>query len=300
MSEGIAALERAIGTRIALRKRGERGIRLTAAGEALLPFARGVLSSLENARIAVAAVDRQIRTHVEVIANESVSTYVLPPALGEVRKQWPKLRFAVSVGMCPSITEGLSAARYDVGLLMQSGACPPVDPAPHGSSEGLYSVFLAEVPLVMVAAAGHPLLSATDPPLSRDRLATYPVFISDAYGRFFDIVRDFFTIEGAPHSGLEATGSVEAVKRSVFSENGGLGVLPIYAVADELRTRRVSLVKIRPELPRFRLEAMCYRAKPAVHPAIADLLDAVRRSVSQLSELHLAVASRRSETTSRS
>jgi DNA-binding transcriptional LysR family regulator len=100
--------------------RGGHGIALTAAGETLLPYARKVLESLEDAHVAVAAVDHDVRTRVEVIANESVSTYLLPAALSEVRKQWPKLRFAVTVGMCPSITEGLSTARYDVGLMLQN------------------------------------------------------------------------------------------------------------------------------------------------------------------------------------
>src|SRR5512143_55867 len=115
MSEGIAALERALGTRVVVRRRGGHGIALTAAGEALLPYARDVLASLEDAHVAVAAADHELRSQVEVIANESVSTYLLPPALAEVRSQWPRLRFLITVGICPAIADGLSAGRYDVG-----------------------------------------------------------------------------------------------------------------------------------------------------------------------------------------
>jgi DNA-binding transcriptional LysR family regulator len=283
MSEGVAALERALGTRIVVRKRGGHGIALTTAGETLLPYARRVLEWLEDAHVAVAAVDHDVRARVEVIANESVSTYLLPSALSEVRKQWPKLRFAVTVGMCPSITEGLSTARYDVGLMLQTGARPPADPA--APRDGVVTlsgaVCLAEIPLVLFAAASHPLASHIGGrPVPREQLANYTVFLSDARGYFFDLVRKFLRADGVPAPRLEATGSVEAVKHHVLTDDLGVGVLPIYAVAEELRTARLSTLRVRPELPRMRLDAMLSRTRPPAHPAVAALLEAVRRNAS--------------------
>jgi DNA-binding transcriptional LysR family regulator len=292
MSEGIAALERAIGTRIVVRKRGERGIALTPAGEALLPHARRVLALLEDAHVAVAGVDRGIRTLVEVMANESVSTYLLPAALGEVRKEWPNLHFSVTVGMCPTIIEGLSAARYDVGLLLQSPTCRSADDArADDRPEDARAVVLAEVPLTLFAAAGHPLALCKDVALvSRGELAAYPIFLTDARGHFFDLVRECFRSDGVPNPRLESTGSVEAVKRAVLTEHLGLGVLPIYAIGEELRIGQFSVIRIQPDLPHMRLEAMSYRTRPPTHPAVAALLDAVRRSVSRSSEPALARA----------
>jgi molybdate transport repressor ModE-like protein len=287
MSEGVTALERALGTRIVVRKRGGHGIALTAAGETLLPYARRVLESLEDAHVAVAAVDREVRTRVEVIANESVSTYLLPSALSEVRKQWPKLRFSVTVGMCPSIRGGLATARYDVGLMLQTGACRAAEPMPSGDGIVTHpgAVFLSEVPLVLFSAARHPLAShAGNSTVLREQLAKYTVFISDARGYFFDHVREFLRADSASSPRLEATGSVEAVKHSVLTDRLGIGVLPMYAVAEEVRTGRLFSLRVRPELPRVRLEAMSYRTRSPVHPAVAALLEAVRRNASRPSE----------------
>jgi DNA-binding transcriptional LysR family regulator len=287
MSEGIAALERAIGTRIVIRKRGERGIALTPAGDALLPHARGVLALLEDAHVAVAGVDREIRTLIEVVANESVSTYLLPAALAEARKEWPNIRFAVTVGMCPSIKDGLSAGRYDVGLLLQSPACPSAAGAPveDRHPEDVQAVVLGEIPLTLFAAAEHPLASRKDvASVTRSELAAYRIFLTDARGHFFDLVRGCFTFDGIPNPRLESTGSVEAVKSSVLTEQSGLGVLPIYAIAEELRAGRLSPIRVQPGLPRMRLEAMSYRTRPPMHPAVAAFLEAVRRSVSRASE----------------
>jgi DNA-binding transcriptional LysR family regulator len=291
MSEGIAALERAIGTRIVIRKRGERGITLTPAGEALLPHARSVLALLEDAHVAVAAVDREIRTLIEVIANESVSTYLLPVALAEARKEWPNIRFAVTVGMCPRIKDGLSAGRYDVGLLLQSPTCPSTNNAPEDDrSDDARAVVLAEIPLTLFAAAGHPLASRKNvAPLTRAELAPYPIFLTDARGHFFDLIQGVFTSGGVPNPRLESTGSVEAVKSSVLTEHLGLGVLPIYAIAQELRAGRLSIIRVQPDVPCMRLEAMSYRSRPPMHPAVAAFLEAVQRSASRATEPALAV-----------
>jgi molybdate transport repressor ModE-like protein len=287
VSEVVAALERALGTRLVTRRRGVHGVALTRSGEALLPYARSVLASLEDAHVAVAAVDREVRASVEVIANESVSTYLLPRALGELRKQWPNTRFAVTVGMCPSITKGLSTGRYDVGLLLQTNHCAPTH-APEGGAPALAltgGLVLTEVRLVVFAAAGHPLTSgARDARVQRDRLAQYTLFVSDARGHFFDMIRNFFRCDGVPGPRLEPTGSVEGVKESVMTDPLGLGVLPGYALGEELRTGRLRGLLMQPDLPLLRLEAMLYRSRPPTHPAVAALLDTLRTTLGQGSE----------------
>jgi molybdate transport repressor ModE-like protein len=286
VSEVVAALERTLATRIVSRRRGGRSLALTPAGEALLPYARDALAALTTARLAVAAVDQHVRASVELIANESVSTYLLPHALGEVRRQWPHMRFTVTVGMCPQITSGLSDGRYDVGLMLQTPRCLP---APSSQDvQGVQGVTgmapeqesLSEVPLVVFAGPDHPLVSRRRvSAVARDHFAPYTLFVSDARGYFFELVRDFFRSDEMPSPRLEATGSVEAVKHSVASDPLGLGVLPLYALGAELRAGRLRTVSVRPELPRMRLMAMRYRAQPPAHPAVIALLDVLRTSL---------------------
>src|SRR5262249_16385196 len=257
-------------------------------GEVLLPHARTVLASLEDAHVAVAGVDRDIRTRVEVIANESISIYLLPAALGEGRKEWPNLRLSVTVGMCPSIAEGLSTGRYDVGFMLQTMRCGATNGRPGNGLSGT-AIALSEVSLALFAVPGHPQVSCTDrPPIRRMDFAGETVFISDARGYFFDLVRDYFQTDGVPGPRLEATGSVEAVKRSVISNQFAFGLLPRYAIADDLGTGRFALARIHPALPRVRLEAIASRTRQPAPPAVATLLDAVRRQAS-----HVATSSMR-------
>jgi molybdate transport repressor ModE-like protein len=297
VSEVVAALERTLATRIVARRRGGRGIALTPAGEALLPYARDALAALTTARLAVAAVDQRVRATVELIANESVSTYLLPHALGEVRRQWPQMHFAVTVGMCPQITSGLSGGRYDVGLMLQTPRCPPAAVSrtvqPAVSEMAPQQECLSEVPLVVFAGPDHPLVSGEKVSVvARDRLAPYTLFVSDARGYFFELVRDFFRSDGTPGPRLEATGSVEAVKHSVTSDPLGLGVLPLYALDAELRAGQLRTVSMRPELPRMRLVAMRYRTQPPAHPAVIALLDELRASLRTMPGAGASAASR--------
>jgi DNA-binding transcriptional LysR family regulator len=277
VSEALAALERALGTRVVERQRGAHGIGLTPAGGALLPHARSVLASLEDAHLAVATVAPDVRASVEVIANESVSTYLLPHALGELRQRWPNMRFAVTVGTCQSITEGIEAGRFDIGLMLQTGG-----PASAEASAGPPRWRLSDVPLVVFCGKAHPLAAqATAAPVPRDRLAPYTLFVSDARGYFYEFIRDFFRGDGLPGPRLEPTGSVEAVKRSVVATGLALGVLPAYALGEELRAGAVHALPVRPAAPPLRLEAMLYRTRSPIHPAVAELMEVLRTSRDQ-------------------
>lgn len=268
MSEAIAALDRALGAPVVTRRPGARGAALTAAGEALLPHARAVLAALDQAAAAVAATTRESRARVEVIANESASTYLLPRALATLRERWPNTRFAVSVGTCDAVRAGLAAGAYDVGLSFETAT------APARAGEPLAEV-LALVPLVLFAAAGHPLLAADA--VRRADLAGHTVFASDAAGDFHALLRaDLGHGPAAPR--LEAAGTVEAVKRSVTRVRGALGVLPSYAVADELRRGALRAIHLRPPPPRVRLEARLAAGRPH-GPAAGELVAALRAAV---------------------
>jgi len=86
----------------------------------------------------------------------------------------------------------------------------------------------------------------------------------------------FFNVDGLPSTRLEPTGSVEAVKHNVATNPLGLGVLPLYALREELKGGQFRRLSIEPEVPQVRLEAAMSRMRPSAHPAVAALLDVLR------------------------
>jgi DNA-binding transcriptional LysR family regulator len=275
ISEALTALERAVGTRVVARRRGVHTVDLTPAGQALLPYGRTILASLEDAHVAVAEVARDVPGRVEIIANESVSTYLLAPALDRLRARWPNMQFAVSVGVCQHIVQGFMDGQFDLGVMLQC----PFDPT---REDGLVlppavqarSIAMPDVPLVVFANANHPLAGRhQNRVLPVESLAPYTVFISDASGHFHDLIRRFFCRTETTGPRMEATGSVEAVKRSILANAGAVGVLPGFAIADELRSGVVHSIPLRPALPLLQFRAMVYRTRAPKHPVIADLVE---------------------------
>jgi DNA-binding transcriptional LysR family regulator len=293
VSEGLAALERALGTRVVVRRRGAPGIDLTPTGGALLPYARRVLASLDDARVAVAAVTRDVAATIEVMANESVSTYLLPRALGTVRQRWPSIRFAVTVGMCSIVTEELASGRFDLGLMLQTRTGVSVDAGGQTERAG-GDLPLADVPLAVFCRPEHPLASpATGVPVPRAWLAPYTVFVSDARVHPFELcpgrtVRAYFGTDRLPGPHLEPAGSVEAVKRSVVTDSLALGVLPAYALAEELRARVVRPLVLEPDIPPLCLVAMPHHGRSSIHPAVAELIEVLRTTLGHRPELSSA------------
>ena len=270
VSEALAALDRAVGTPTVRRKRGAHATPLTPAGEALLPFARRMLQEIDGLHVAIAEVTRGAQANVTVMANESVSTYILAPALGTLRRRWPKVRFSVTVGTCADIRGAVAAGRFDLGLLLEE--------APGHEEDGAVPetvVLSPDVRLVIVGSAAHPLVRQGTP-VRRDMLQPFSLLIADSAGDFHQLVRRYFTAEGLPGPQLDSVGSIEAVKRGVAAEPTALGLLPHYAVAEDLAQRRVFPLTLLPAPPRMQLVALTPQPGGAAHAVVHELLAAMR------------------------
>ncbi|MGI8509585.1 MAG: LysR family transcriptional regulator [Gemmatimonadaceae bacterium] len=278
VSEALAALDRAVGVQTILRRRGAHETALTDAGKALLPHARRMLQDLDAVHLAIAAVTHRANATIDVVANESVSTFILTPALGLLRKQWPNTRFAVTVATCANVRSSVTERQCNLGLLLENYG----DTA--GSREGIKTrrpddsvtaiVLASDIPLVIFAGKKHPLVrGAQHLALPRDAIASFPMFVADSAGDFHELIRRYFAADGLPGPRLEAVGSIDGVKRGVDADTSALGILPHYAVAEDLRSGRVRALSLSPAPPRMQLVALLPSAGAARHPAITELIE---------------------------
>jgi hypothetical protein len=90
----------------------------------------------------------------------------------------------------------------------------------------------------------------------REALAEFPLYLSDAAGDFHLLVRRFVEFDGLPAPRLHATGSVESVKRGVLADPRALGMLPAYALIEEIDTGQVVPLSLDPAPPRMVLEGL--------------------------------------------
>ncbi len=283
VSEALAALDRALGTQAILRRRGAHEATLTDAGRALLPHARRVLQELDAMHLAVASVTHGASAGVDVTANESVSTYLLAPALSVLRKRWPNTRFSVSVATCANVRAGVTEGHCDLGLLLDShdGAADHDESTKAIRLDGsaMAIVLATDVPLVIFAGTTHPLVRgaqhgrAQRGTLLRDAIASFPMFVADAAGDFHELIRRYFAADSLPGPRLEPVGSIDGVKRGVDADALALGILPFYAIAEDLRHRRVHALELSPAPPRVQLVALLPSTRAGRHPAITELLE---------------------------
>lgn len=215
----VRALEDSLGTPL-FDRLGSR-IRLTGAGERLLPYARQIIELSEEARAAVVDAEEPSGS-LAVGTMESLTSYRLPPLLELFHHRYPKVRLSLRTTLGDETRQALRQGTYDVGFLME----------PETGHPGLESRVLAPEPLVLVAAPGHPL-AGTSPGLKTEDLAEAQLVGTEPGCPY----RDLFESElvhrtGTPPPFMEF-GTIEATKRGVA---GGLGIalLPRVAVAAEL------------------------------------------------------------------
>lgn len=259
VSESVQALERVLGT--AVLDRGKRPAVLTPAGKAILPFARRMLSLEREALGAVARASDTVRASVTLAANESISSYLLPEPLAEVRKRWPNMRVKVLTGEDSKIREWLRGREIDVGLGL---GLPPSSPEPE--------VVLRHTRLVLFVNGQHPLAGRV---VGTGRLSDEEFYLSDAAGSYHHLLRRHFEADDFTRLRTHAVGSVEAVKRYVTGGGQGVGVLPEFAVEAELASGAVALITPRPPLPSIVLSALLRRGE-VPSPVVEDLLASLR------------------------
>lgn len=275
VSEALTALDRAVGTPTVRRKRGGHATLLTPTGEALLPFARRMLQEIDGLHDAVARVTRGAQASIQLIANESISTYLLAPALANLRRRWPKVRFSVSIGTCVDIRAAMAAGRYDLGLLLDEASDHPDEIAPTpGGASGNAVLLSPDVPLIVFAGPSHPL-ARYGGSIRRDVLHPFSLLIADSAGDFHQLVYRYFAADGLPGPQLVSVGSVEAVKRGVEADPTALGLLPRYAVDEDIARQRVQPLRLQPVPPRMQLIALTPVPGGSTHAVIAELLAAM-------------------------
>jgi LysR family transcriptional regulator, nitrogen assimilation regulatory protein len=267
VSETIAALERELGAALITHKRGTHTVALTPAGQVLLPHARNVLAAVGQTYVAIANAAVSARGVVNIIANESVSTYLLSRVLTAIRRRWRNTRFTVSVAACPEIREGVKNGGFDLGLFLTAA----------DQKSSAWQVVAPLVSLLIFVTPGHPLAqqAASRAPVRRCALDPFPVFVSDAAGEYRGLLERFFREDNLSGPRLESTGSIEGVKAAVFSDPQAVGILPSYAVAKEVQTGQVVALDLRPLLPPMQIVALV--GSGTHHPSTPELLSEMGR-----------------------
>ncbi|MGX6606130.1 LysR family transcriptional regulator [Micromonosporaceae bacterium Da 78-11] len=147
VSATVAALESDLGER--LFDRTTRQVRPTAAGQALLPHAAGILDAFRAARDAVEAVSGGLTGSIRIGYMTNVTLFDIPELLGRFSQAYPDvtMHLAPAATGTAGLAEGLRRGDLDVAFL---AATPDDYPE-------LHIDVLASSPLGLAVPVTHPL-----------------------------------------------------------------------------------------------------------------------------------------------
>jgi len=226
LSARLRGLETEIGS--PLFRRGRRGMALTDAGRAFLPYAERAMRALQDG---ASAIERLPITDELVLgAAPAISTYVLPDLLVRFEAANPAVRLSVRTGHSEEILELAVRGDIDVGLVREL------------HHPALETLTLYDDELVLVVEPGQPI--AAHRRVTLDRLRESRLILFDRTSSYYDLTNALFRPAGNLPRGVLELDHIDAAKQMVLA---GLGValLPTTAVANELRDgtlRRIDLV----------------------------------------------------------
>lgn len=167
LSQQIRALEDELGVR--LFERSSRRVALTAAGEAFVAEARGVVAAADRARLAAQAAGRGDSGRLVLGLVGSAAAVVLPRLVGTFRERHPGVELVLR-----ELTTAEQAARLRTGEL-DAGLLRP--PLAGDAARELRLLGLGTEPLVAVLPAGHRLADRRPLPvaeLAGERFVLFP------------------------------------------------------------------------------------------------------------------------------
>ena len=165
VSQQVRRLERELGAE--LLERSTRRVRLTAAGERLLPRARGILAEVSRAEEEVRLLRSGLLGSVAVGFVGTATYDVLPRVARSVGERLPGIRLELyGEQLTPALVEGLTSGRLDIAVLRD-----------HTPDSALAVQPLRQERLVAALPADHPLSGSEAVSLAslrNDTFVTHP------------------------------------------------------------------------------------------------------------------------------
>jgi DNA-binding transcriptional LysR family regulator len=244
-------LEASLGERLFVRTR--RGMRLTEAGEAFLPYAEHAVAALADGRERLDELRRGVAGRLVLGAPPTVSTYTLPAVLARFSAAHPGVRLAVKTGTSEEILEMVLHDQVQLGIIRSL------------AHKEIQSIPLYTDALVLIAGPGHRL--ARSPTGRQVRMADLAGEVLVLFGRSssaLEFTTATFRQAGVLPSSVLELDNIEAAKKMV-ARGLGVSLVPASTVAAELAAGTLARIELVDAAP-VRREIVAVRRNDAGPP----------------------------------
>ncbi len=230
LSRQISTLEQELGSELFHRARGH--IRLTAAGEALLPRAKRMLADADAIKVEMAELAGLQRGRVRLGAPPTLCVSLVAEAMSTFRAAHPGIDLQLTEGGTNLLMEQLAGGVLDLALITASGG-PPA-----GGASLVRTALLTEE-LVVVSSAARPPVADGDA-IDVERLAALPLIAFPSSYALRAATDAVFRAAAVMPSIVVEGAEMDTVLR--FVERGlGVAVVPAMVLLDRPGLRSVRL-----------------------------------------------------------
>lgn len=209
-----------------LLERYGRTMRLTQAGEVLLPYAQHILTLQAEAK---AQLTEQQAGRVTIGTIETLAAFYLPPVLQTFRQRYPQMTITLQAGHEASIVEAVKNGQCDCGLILD---CLCTDPE-------VMCIPLCKEEFVIITRPDSPYSRAAE--IQIQELAHARLLLTEegcTYRAFFlQLLRQ----SNIPHQIVCEFNSVEAIKQCVMYDLG-IAFLPYMSVRQEVAQGKLQAI----------------------------------------------------------
>lgn len=222
----IRDLERELGER--LFERTGRGVRLTEAGEAFLPYAERALGNLKEGKVHLNGMKSVSLGKLDVGSARTIGTYTLPKIIKAFRSRYPGVDVIIKTGRSQDVLEMVLSGEAQLGFTRAL-----VHP-------GIECVPIMDVDIIPVVSPSHPFAAAGE--ASIYAVGREPLILYDRGSFYWIAINNACREVGIVPNVVMELDSIEATKRMI--EIGlGISFLPRIALDNELRLK--TLVDLR-------------------------------------------------------
>jgi DNA-binding transcriptional LysR family regulator len=230
-SQHVQLLEEELGIR--LLERNASGIRLTAAGEILLTFARQATRQSQRVIAQLAALEGQSGGQLKLAASTTVAQYVLPRILGAFLKQHPRIELTVKSGNTEQVTAWVVSGEAGLGLIE----------GPPTQKEVAVEPFL-EDRLLLIVARNHPWAAMAS--VTPAMLAEEPILMREQGSGTRHVIEKVLRRAGLRLNQLQLAMELDSTEAIVSGVEAGLGIgfVSERAIRKELRLKTLATVEV--------------------------------------------------------
>jgi DNA-binding transcriptional LysR family regulator len=233
ISMQVGELEAQLG--LTLFHRLPRGVKLTAAGQVLLEYARRLSALADETERAMAEMKGLCRGRLAVGASTTIGVYLLPNLLGDYRRRYPDIDLQFDISNTEDIENRLVDGTLDAGL---TEGLPP-------KRDELESAVFLRDELVPIGRPDHPRLKTNSEPLTLRQLCAEPMIMREAGSGTREVIESALAKRGHKLQRIPMVlGSTEAIKRAVAA---GLGVAIVsnLTIQTELASGQLAILPVR-------------------------------------------------------